>query len=119
MHSLRPDENLLIESHELILLSADRATGLPHQVQLQFTYEDGMVYLLARGRDDTEWYQNLEQDRGVVLRVGRRSFRGQANLFRGAENQHAARQIMTRLAQKYGSVGTQGEALPVQVQVQF
>ena len=119
MNTLRPDENLLIESRELILLSADRATGMPHQVQLPFIYEDGVVYLLARGRDDADWYQNLEHDRGVVLRVGRRSFRGQASLFKGNENQHAARQIMTQLAQKYGSVGTQGEALPVQVQVQF
>jgi hypothetical protein len=119
MSALRPDENLLIESRELTLLSADRATGLPHQVQLPFIYEDGIVYLLARGRDDVDWYRNLERDRGVVLRVGRRSFRGRASLFSGAENQRAARRIMSQLAQKYGSIGAQGEAFPVQVQVQF
>lgn len=119
MNPLRPDEHLLLESRELILLSADHATGLPHQVRLPFTYEDGIVYLLAHSRDDEEWYRNVEQDRGVVLRVGRRSFRGQARLFKGAENKHAVRQIMTQLAQKYGSVGTRGDALPVQVQVQF
>ena len=117
----RPDEDVLIQSSEIILISASRATGNPQEDRLQFTYADGVVYLLAQV--EAEWYHNLESDRGVVVRVKRRGFRGRAKLYDAKQRSKMVRQIAALFRKKYGAAALkerdQGTLLPVTIDIQF
>ncbi|MGH2592328.1 MAG: nitroreductase/quinone reductase family protein [Anaerolineae bacterium] len=119
----RPDEDLLVESRELVLISADRSTGDPQETTLRFAYEDGVVYLLATASKATDWYRNLEKDRGVVVRVKRRGFRGRAKLYDAKQRSKMARQIAALFRKKYGAGVLQGTDpdgwLPVTIDIQF
>lgn len=122
----RSDEHLLIQSSEIVLVSAGRPTGKPQEDTLRFAYAGGVVYLLARPDADAGWYQNLEADRGVVVRVKRRGFRGRARLYPAKQRAQAVNQIVVMLRNKYGAaalavLGDQdGAALqPVTIEVQF
>jgi hypothetical protein len=117
----RPDENLLHEASELILVSANLASGDPQEDTLRFAYADGVVYLLAS--PDGDWYRNVEKDRGVVVRIKRRGFRGRARLFDARQRVSMARQIAERFRRKYGRAAITDQELaglqPVTIDVQF
>ncbi len=119
----RPDEHLLIQSSEIVLVSAGRATGKPQEDVLPFAYAGGVVYLLARPGAAAGWYDNLEADHGVVIRVKRRGFRGRARLYHGKQRAQAVNQIAALLRNKYGAAAfkerDQGALLPVTIDIQF
>ena len=122
MNESRPDEHVLIESNELTLVSASRSTGEPREDVLRFVYEDGVVYLLARARKPEEWFRNVEKDRGVVLRVKRRGFRGRASPVGGAERSQTITRITARFRQKYGPAFPPGDSADwqlVRIQIEF
>lgn len=114
----RPDEQLLIEAGELTLVSANRATGEPREDVVKFVYEDGIVYLLARA--DAGWYGNIQKDRGVVLRVKRRGFRGRATTIDTQPHPRLAGQIAALFKRKYGASALKPETVfPVAIELQF
>jgi len=121
MSSDRPDENLLVDSDELILITADQASGMPQETRQRFAYADGSVHLLARAGET--WYRNLETDRGVVVRIQRRGFRGKARLPDARERAAIVSRTSTLFRRKYGRRGDpdqEGAALlPVTIDIQF
>ena len=122
MSESRPDEHVLMESAEITLVSASRSTGDPREDVVRFVYADGAVYLLARAARPEEWYRNVERDRGVVLRVKRRGFRGRAQVVGGAERAPLARRIAGHFVRKYGPAfqpGGVSDWLPVRIQIEF
>ena len=122
MSETRPDEHLLMEPAEITLVSASRSTGEPREDVLRFVYADGAVYLLARAVQPEEWYHNVEKDRGVVLRVKRRGFRGRAQVVGGAERSRIIPDIVGRFARKYGPAFQPGgfsDWLLVRIQIEF
>jgi len=104
-----------------VLVSADAAGGPPHEARLQFAYDGGMVYLLARRGE--EWHRNVERDQGVVVRIRQRGFRGRAHLFDPKQRVQAASRISALFRRKYGagipSDVDWGVLLPVRIDVQF
>lgn len=122
MSESRPDENLLMEPAEITLVSASRSTGDPREDVLRFVYANGAVYLLARAAQPEEWYRNVEKDRGVVLRVKRRGFRGRAQVVGGAERSQLVPRVTGYFARKYGRAFQPGDSsdwLPVRIQIEF
>ncbi len=119
MSSARPDEHLLLETGELILVSAGHASGAPRETRLPFAYADGVVYLLARS--DADWYRDVEKDRGVVVRVQRRGFRGRASLFEVKQRARVAGQVVEMFRRKYGSDSARkwDAPLPIRIDIQF
>jgi len=118
----RPDEHVLIESSDLVLVTADHATGELREDRLRFAYDDGRIYLLARADESAGWYRNVEKDRGVVLRVKRRGFRGRASLIDARQRASLATQVVTRFKRKYGAEfqpGKLGDWLPVVIAIEF
>ena len=114
----RPDELLLVESGELILVTADRATGLPQESRLRFVYANGTVHLLARAAD--AWYRNLEVDRGVVVRIKHRGFRGAARVPEPRQRAAIISRTSTLFRRKYGGRAEEDAALlPVTIDIQF
>jgi len=123
MSDPRPDEDLLIQSSEIILVSASHATGKPQEDALPFAYANGIVYLLVHPGGDAGWYRNLESDRGVVVRVKRRGFRGRAKVFDARQRPQLAAQVAGLFREKYGTAALTdsepGALLPVRIDLQF
>ncbi|HEY4690655.1 MAG TPA: nitroreductase/quinone reductase family protein [Anaerolineae bacterium] len=116
----RPDENLLRDARELTLISAG-AGGQPQETPLRFVYRDGVVCLLATTGAD--WYRNIERDHGVVVRVGRRGFRGRAKVYEARQRAKMIDEVVALFRKKYGAKGIaepeKGTLLPVTIDVQF
>ena len=123
MTGMRHDEHLLLEAGELILITASRVSGEAHETALPFVYEDGVVYLLAHAGEEAEWYRDLEKDRGVVLRLKRRGFRGRATLLDVRHRPKVAARIAALFKRKYGTAAfeewDETEQMPVAIDVQF
>jgi hypothetical protein len=117
----RPDENLLHDASELILVSANLTSGDPQEDALRFAYADGVVYLLAE--PGAGWHRNVEKDRGVVVRIRRRGFRGRARLFDARQHAAMAGQVAERFRRKYGRAAIADQDLaglqPVTIDLQF
>lgn len=121
MKTSRPDEHLLIDASELVLVSAGDPGVPPHEARLRFAYDDGAVYLLAH--TDADWYRNIARDPGVVVRIRQRGFRGRARLPDARQRAHTIDQIGTLFRRKYGAGALKGidpnALLPVIVDIQF
>jgi deazaflavin-dependent oxidoreductase (nitroreductase family) len=52
------------------LTTTGRITGRPHRIEIWFALRDGVVYLLAGGRDDADWVRNLRATPEVTLELG-------------------------------------------------
>ncbi len=121
MNETRPDEHLLIDATELILISASDADGTPHEATLPFVYGDGVIYLLAN--KGAGWHRNIERDPGVVVRVGRRGFRGRARLYDARQRGKMTDQIASRFKKKYKGSALKsqapGQLLLVTIDIQF
>jgi hypothetical protein len=121
MKASRPDEHLLVEASEIALVSAGDLGSPPHEVRLRFAYDEGAVYLLAHPAE--AWYRNVERDRGVVLRIRQRAFRGRARLPDARQRVRAIDQTGAMLKRKYGAGALKGidlgALLPVIIDIQF
>ncbi len=109
MSDIRPDEHLLVEAADLILVSSGEEGGAPQETVLQFAYDDGVVYLLAQAAAD--WYGNIRRDSGVVVRVRRRGFRGRARLFDAKQRAKMVDRIAAMFKRKYGAGALKGSDL--------
>ncbi|MBN1428434.1 MAG: nitroreductase family deazaflavin-dependent oxidoreductase [Anaerolineae bacterium] len=64
----------------LLLTTTGRKSGMPRVTPLQYEEVDGAIYLgAARGRQ-ADWVRNIAANSNVTIRVGRRQFRGIAEI---------------------------------------
>jgi hypothetical protein len=54
------------------LTTKGRRSGGSHTIEIWFALHGGVVYLLAGGRDGSDWVKNLREDPTVGLRLGER-----------------------------------------------
>ena len=54
----------------LYLTTTGRRTGLPREIEIWFTEDDGRFYVIAETGERAQWVQNLRADPRVWLRVG-------------------------------------------------
>jgi deazaflavin-dependent oxidoreductase (nitroreductase family) len=52
------------------LVTTGRITGNPHEIEIWFALHDGIVYLLAGGRERSDWVRNIAASPTVTLRIG-------------------------------------------------
>ena len=45
-------------------------SGEPHEIEIWFALEDGVVYLLSGGGDRSDWVKNLQVNPAVTIRIG-------------------------------------------------
>ncbi len=62
----------------LVLTTTGRKSGAPHQVMLSFFVLDETYYVISGWGESTDWYQNIEADPTVRVRVGPQIWRAQA-----------------------------------------
>jgi hypothetical protein len=52
------------------LTTTGRSTGTPHEIEIWFAFHEGAFFLLAGGRDTSDWVLNLREAPEATLRIG-------------------------------------------------
>jgi hypothetical protein len=103
------------------LTTRGRVTGRPHEIEIWFALDGTTLYLLAGGRDRSDWARNLLVDAGVTLRLGSSRYSGAARVVAAdtEEDERARTLVYDKYACSYGGdlVRWRARALPVAVDV--
>jgi deazaflavin-dependent oxidoreductase (nitroreductase family) len=100
------------------LTTTGRVTGNPHRIEIWFVLVDDTLYLMAGGRDRSDWVRNIMASPEVELELGGRKRSTTARLVEvGAEEDALARRAMLeKYARREGDLTEWGrEALVVAV----
>lgn len=80
------------------LTTTGRVSGRPHTIEIWFGLAGGTLYLLAGGRERSDWVKNLRRMPDVTVRIGDVEFSGTARVAESDADIHVAR---TLLVSKY------------------
>jgi deazaflavin-dependent oxidoreductase (nitroreductase family) len=87
------------EAEFCYLTTTGRRTGKPHTIEIWFALHEGRVFMLAGGRDKSDWIRNLRIEPQVSVRVGDQTVEGQARVLEeGTPDDALARRL---LVEKY------------------
>ena len=83
------------------LETVGRRTERRHVIEIWFAAdpESARVYMLAGGRDSSDWVRNIRANARVGIRIAGRTFTGNAREIEGTEEELAARRLV---GAKYG-----------------
>jgi deazaflavin-dependent oxidoreductase (nitroreductase family) len=83
------------------LESLGRRSGRPHLIEIWFAADPDKprVYLLAGGRDSSDWVRNVRANARVKIRIAGRTFTGDAREIDGTDDEIRARKLV---GAKYG-----------------
>ena len=78
------------------LTTTGRRTGEPHRIEIWFASHPAKstIYLLAGGRDRSDWVRNLAQDAHCAVEIGDRAFAGIGRVGLSAEEDPLARTLV-------------------------
>jgi deazaflavin-dependent oxidoreductase (nitroreductase family) len=78
-----------------------RVTGRPHEIEIWFGLRGQTIYMLAGGRERSDWVRNIVARPEVKVRIGEREFAGAGRVLEaGTEEDALARRL---LLDKYSS----------------
>ena len=104
------------------LTTTGRVSGEPREIEIWFGLEGPTLYMLSGGRDRSDWVKNLMREPRVSVRIGERTFAGDARVVDDADEDARARSL---LFEKY-SPGYSGDledwrrrALPIAVDLRL
>ena len=100
------------------LTTTGRVTGQPHEIEIWFGLHRDRLYMLAGGRDRSDWVRNFQQTPEVSVRIARQLFTGRARAVTDSEEDALARELLVSKYQpRYGGDLTDWgrTALPVAV----
>jgi len=104
------------------LTTIGRKSGKPHTKPIWFVYDQGYLYLQAGQEGKTDWYQNLQKNPQMTLKIGTVTFQGKAKFIddqKETERIHSlfsTKYIGARLAGMVGSSIGHGKAVEVELQ---
>jgi deazaflavin-dependent oxidoreductase (nitroreductase family) len=82
------------------LVTTGRITGKPHEIEIWFALDDGIVYLLAGGGERSDWVRNIIARPTVTVRIGDVERTTRARVVEpGTDEDAVARRL---LLEKYG-----------------
>ena len=77
------------------LTTVGRQTGRPHRIEIWFGVEDERMYLLAGGRDRSDWMRNLRANSRVTVELGGETRAGAARILQpGTAEDRRARELL-------------------------
>jgi deazaflavin-dependent oxidoreductase (nitroreductase family) len=83
------------------LTTTGRVTGNFHEIEIWFGVADGKLYMLAGGREKSDWVRNLIKQPKVSIRIAHQTFDAVARVVEAGTNEDAmARKL---LVEKYRS----------------
>ncbi|HLF75925.1 MAG TPA: nitroreductase/quinone reductase family protein [Dehalococcoidia bacterium] len=100
------------------LTTTGRVTGKPHTIEIWFSLEAGLLYLLAGSRERADWVRNLRHTPSVQVRIRDVTYNATARLVSDVTEDTLARRL---LVEKYtprhqGELDSWGrDALPVAI----
>jgi len=96
----------------LYLTTRGRRSGLPREIEIWFTYRDGLFYLIAE-YPTSHWLQNLQAHPETQVRVGGEKFAARARIVSAQTELDLHRAIADLSIKKYGwGEGTIVELIP-------
>jgi deazaflavin-dependent oxidoreductase (nitroreductase family) len=116
-----PLDPTLADEQYCYLTTTGRRTGKPHEIEIWFALVGDRLYMLAGGRDRSDWVRNLQRNPDVTIRLRDATYAGRAAVIKDATEDALARRL---LVSKYegsyaGSLTSWGRtALPVAVDLQ-
>lgn len=76
------------------LTTRGRVSGRPHTIEIWFALAERTIYMLAGGRDSSDWVKNLLRDPNVSLRIRDTNYAGRARLVQRRDEDALARRIV-------------------------
>ena len=107
----------LVDEAFCYLTTRGRVTGRDHEIEIWFATDDGhTLYLMAGGRERSDWVKNLQADPRVSVRIGDRVLAGSARVVEEAGEDDKARRLLLAKYQKRSELAAWGaSALPVAI----
>ena len=93
----------LVREEYCYLTTRGRVTGKPHEIEIWFGSEGDRVYMLAGGRDRSDWVRNLRADPSVDLRIASTTWRAKARLVTAPAEDALARRLLLDKYQRPGA----------------
>ncbi|MHB8629669.1 MAG: nitroreductase/quinone reductase family protein [Aggregatilineales bacterium] len=85
----------------LYLTTTGWKSGQPHEIEIWFVALGERYYLVAEGREQAHWVQNIVYQPAITWRVGGQAFRGSGRLIDRAAEPTLAGQVATLMDAKY------------------
>jgi deazaflavin-dependent oxidoreductase (nitroreductase family) len=100
------------------LTTTGRRTGRPHRIEIWFAAEDGRLYMLAGGRERSDWIRNLQANARVTVELGDETRTGTARVLQpGTAEDGRARELLVRKYREGNNLDEWGRtALPVVIE---
>jgi deazaflavin-dependent oxidoreductase (nitroreductase family) len=99
------------------LTTIGRRSGRPHRLEIWFAAQDGQMYLLAGGRDRSDWVRNLQAHAQVTVELGDETHVGAARVLEaGTVEDRRARELLVAKYREGDNLDEWGRtALPVAI----
>jgi deazaflavin-dependent oxidoreductase (nitroreductase family) len=96
MHSLADEDYCY-------LTTTGRVTGEPREIEIWFGLDGDTLYMLSGGGERSDWVRNLIKTPAVAVRIGDRTFDGQARVVTDPDEDALARRLLfEKYAAGYG-----------------
>jgi deazaflavin-dependent oxidoreductase (nitroreductase family) len=101
------------------LTTIGRRTSRPHRIEIWFAATDGRIYLLAGGREQSDWVRNIQANAQVTVELGSETRAGEAHTLEPGtvEDQLARELLVTKYQDSDDDLDDWGRtALPVVIE---
>ncbi len=71
-----------------------RVTGKPHEIEIWFGLDGDTVYILAGGREKSDWVKNVMKTPAVRVRIAGKHFAGAARIVTTKDEDALARRLL-------------------------
>jgi deazaflavin-dependent oxidoreductase (nitroreductase family) len=88
----------LADEEYCYVTTTGRVSGRPHEIEIWFGVNNGALYLLSGGGENSDWVRNMRANPTVKMRIGKHTFIGKARFELDREEDARARHM---LAAKY------------------
>jgi deazaflavin-dependent oxidoreductase (nitroreductase family) len=76
------------------LTTRGRVSGRSHTIEIWFALDQHTIYMLAGGRENSDWVKNLLRDPNVSVRIRDTTYAGQARVVERHDEDALARRIV-------------------------
>ena len=90
------------EPQHLYLTTRGRRSGVPREIEIWFTQDEGRYYIVSELQTGAHWVRNVLAEPRVRWRVGTLSFVGRARVLDDATSRARVRAARARSRAKYG-----------------
>jgi deazaflavin-dependent oxidoreductase (nitroreductase family) len=115
---MRPMHEALAALSFCYVTTAGRRTGRPHRIEIWFAAapDSETIYLLAGGRERSDWVRNLVANPACTVEIGADSYRGTARLVEGSSEEEPARRLVYEKYRRADDLERwRNEALPIAI----